>query len=138
MSTSTTSASALGVIVSEAEEFSKNARKKGSLNLAAYYMIGVIGVSAGILASAANSLPHFVVVLTGLVAAGAVAMQTFLRRHEKSRFQYNNGADAASIALAGRILADRPGPPAENELLDLIDRLTEIRQRPFENVAIGR
>jgi hypothetical protein len=128
-------ASALETIIAEAEAFRRNAQKKGSVNLAGYYTIGAVGVIAGILASAGNSLPHLITVLVGLVAAGAVAMQTFLRRQEKSRFQYDNGADAGAIALSGRILADRERPPTEDELLDLVNRLTEIRLRPFEHGA---
>jgi hypothetical protein len=129
---STKPASALETIIAEAEAFQKSNRKKGTVNLASYYIIGAIGVLAGIVASAGNSLPHPLTVFVGLVAAVAVAMQTFLKRLEKSRYQYDNGADAKAIALSGRILVDRAEPPTEDELLDLVDRFTEILHRPFE------
>jgi hypothetical protein len=129
---STKPASALETIVAQAEAFQKQNRKKGTRNLAIYYLIGALGVLAGILASAGHSLPHLVTIVVGLVAAAAVAMQTFLKRLEKSRYQYDNAADASAIALSGRILADRAQPPTEDELLDLVDRLTEILHRPFE------
>ena len=130
--------SALKAIIEEAEAFSKSARKRASFNLGLYYTIGIVGVIAGILAAAGNSLPHLITVLVGLVAAAAVAMQTFLRRQEKSRFQYDNGADAGAIALSGRILSDREQPPTEDELLDLVSRLTEVKHRPFEHIPTKR
>lgn len=124
---------ALERIIRDAQQFSDSARKTGSRNESIYYSIGIVGVVAGFLAglSATSGSWQAVSGVGGVIAGLAAAVQTFLRRLEKSRFQYDNSAMAAEIALAGRILADRPQPPTEAELVKLAERLTAVRLRPF-------
>ena len=125
---------ALETIIRDAQRFSDRAQTVGSRNQNGYYMIGVVGVAAGFLAGIASTDPswHVISGVAGVVAGLVAAVQTFLKRREKSRFQYDNAARAGQVALDGRILADREQPPTEAELLALAARLTDIRLRRFE------
>ncbi len=130
----TPSKTALEKIIEEAESFRDMSQRRGTLNQNIYYTLGVVGAGAGFLAgvSAANDSLQILSGIAGVLAGLIAAVQTFLTRKEKSRFQYDNAADAAEVALTGRILTESEERPTQDQILELAKRLTAIRRRPFD------
>lgn len=126
--------SALERIVTEAETFRDKSQKRGAFNQNFYYVLGFFGAIAGFLAgvAAANSSWHVISGVAGVAAGLIAAVQTFLTRKEKSRFQFDKAADAGEVALIGRILDEGESPPSQDQLIELAERWSAIRRRPFD------
>jgi hypothetical protein len=109
-------------------------QRRGRVNQNTCYVLGVIGAAAGFLAgvSAANGSLHAVSAVAGVTAGLIAAVQTFLTRREKSRFQFDKAADASEVALIGRVLSEGEHPPSQDQLIELAQRLSAIRRRPFD------
>lgn len=125
---------ALERIVAEAEAFRDMSQRRGRINQNLYYVLGVIGAAAGFLAgaSAANGSWHAVSGVAGVTAGLIAAVQTFLTRKEKSRFQFDKAADAGEVALIGRVLGEGEHPPSQDQLIELARCWSAIRRRPFD------